>query len=74
MTLDALIILAGILVATLPFLGFPNAWDTALFFLLGVFTIGLGIAVRRHIGFAPRKNGSAFTENTPNSEGTHDAQ
>lgn len=47
MTLDTLIMLAGSLVALLPFLGFPNSWDTVMFFLLGVLVIGLGIAVRR---------------------------
>jgi hypothetical protein len=53
MTLDTLIMLAGAFVAGLPFLGFPNTWDTALFFAAGVFVIGLGIVVRRrgvHIG------------------------
>ncbi|MBV9159672.1 MAG: hypothetical protein JO019_03715 [Candidatus Kaiserbacteria bacterium] len=47
MTLDTLIILAGVLTATLPFLGFPHSWDTVFFFLLGVFVIALGIVVRR---------------------------
>ena len=47
MTLDTIIMLAGVLVALLPFLGFPSSWDTVLFFLLGVLVIGLGIAVRR---------------------------
>ncbi|KKW19484.1 MAG: hypothetical protein UY61_C0056G0012 [Candidatus Adlerbacteria bacterium GW2011_GWC1_50_9] len=47
MTLDILIIFAGSFVAALPFLGFPSSWDTALFFLVGIFIIGLGIAVQR---------------------------
>ena len=47
MSLDTLIMLAGTLVVLLPFLGFPASWDTALFFLLGIAIIGLGIAVRR---------------------------
>jgi hypothetical protein len=47
MTLDALIMLIGALVALLPFLGFPNSWDSVLYFLLGVIIIGLGIVVRR---------------------------
>lgn len=47
MTLDTLIMLAGVLVALLPFLGFPSSWDTVFFFLLGILVIGLGIAVRR---------------------------
>lgn len=47
MTLDALIMLIGALVAMLPFLGFPNSWDKPLFFILGVIAIALGIVVRR---------------------------
>ncbi len=50
MTLDTLIICAGAFVTLLPFLGFPNSWDTALFFLAGVFIVGLGIVVRRRRG------------------------
>ena len=50
MTLDTLIMLAGSLIALLPFLGFPSSWDTAIFFILGVVVIGLGIAVRRRVG------------------------
>ncbi len=49
MTLDALIILAGAIVAALPFLGFPSEWDTVIFFVAGVFTILLGMAVRRRL-------------------------
>jgi VIT1/CCC1 family predicted Fe2+/Mn2+ transporter len=47
MTLDALLMISGALVVVLPFLGFPNAWDTIFFVLLGMLVIGLGIAVRR---------------------------
>lgn len=50
MTLDALIMGAGALVALLPFLGFPQSWDKILFFLLGAFVIALGIVVRRQSG------------------------
>jgi uncharacterized membrane protein len=47
MTLDALIMGAGTLVAILPFLGFPQSWKTILFCALGIFIIAVGIAVRR---------------------------
>ena len=50
MTVDALLMSAGAFVAVLPFLGFPNSWDTVLFFVAGVFIIGLGIVVRRRLG------------------------
>jgi hypothetical protein len=47
MTLDALIMFSGALVALLPFLGFPTSWDTAILFILGIFIVALGIVVRR---------------------------
>jgi len=49
MSLDALIMSAGAFVALLPFLGFPNSWDTVFFFLAGVVIVGLGIVVRRRL-------------------------
>ncbi len=49
MTLDALIISAGAVVAILPFLGFPSSWDHAIFFIAGLCVIALGIAVRRRL-------------------------
>lgn len=47
MTLDTLIMIAGGFVATLPFLGLPNSWDTVLLFCAGVGIVALGILVRR---------------------------
>lgn len=69
MTIDTLIMLSGAFVAVLPFLGFPNSWDTVLFFLAGIFMISLGIIVRRRGGISDKpqpKNGGAFTESDPN--------
>ena len=54
MTIDALIILSGAFVAALPFLGFPNSWDTFFFLAAGVFTVALGIVVRRRLGTTQR--------------------
>ena len=69
MTLDALIMLAGVFVAVLPFLGFPNSWDTALLFIAGVLIIVLGIVVRREKNTADsattQHNGNTFVENLP---------
>lgn len=64
MTLDALIMLVGALVALLPFLGFPHSWDTVFFFILGVVVIALGIIVRRRDSHqsVPKKT---FVENGP---------
>ena len=74
MTLDALIMLAGALVAALPFLGFPNSWDSVLLFLIGVFIVALGIIVRRRIGHhsSPRGNGDAFVESSPQFGSGHE--
>ncbi|MBI2612495.1 hypothetical protein HYW59_01630 [Candidatus Kaiserbacteria bacterium] len=79
MTLDALIILAGAFVAVLPFLGFPNSWDTVLLFLAGVCTIGLGIAVRRRLpagkagSESQTRKSDTFVENLPSHDSsTHD--
>jgi hypothetical protein len=44
---DVLIMLFGAFVAFLPFLGFPNSWDTIFLVIAGVCMIALGIAVRR---------------------------
>lgn len=75
MTLDTLIMLAGAFVATLPFLGFPNSWDSALLFIAGVLIIGLGIIVRRNCknldvsNPAPRE--SHFVEHMPRPQNEH---
>lgn len=55
MTLDALIMFTGAFVALLPFLGFPNSWDTVLLVLAGVLIIALGIVVRRRLGRLSRR-------------------
>jgi hypothetical protein len=74
MTLDTLIIGAGAFVALVPFLGFPNDWDTALFLLAGIFVVGLGIVARRKRGAEETlarlsaqagKRAATFTESLP---------
>ena len=75
MTIDTLIMLAGAFVAIMPFLGFPNSWDTVLYFFAGIFVIALGIIVRRR-GLGDRSgritsrpmNGNTFTESSPTHE------
>ncbi len=64
MTVDTLLMLSGAFVAILPFLGFPQRWDTVLFFLAGIFVVALGIIVRRR-GNGPRvqsKNRELFPD------------
>ena len=69
MSLDSLIMLSGAFVALLPFLGFPNSWDTVLFFLAGIFIISLGITVRRRENHSDppeqKKNGGASSDTCP---------
>ena len=61
MTVDTLLIFSGAFVAILPFLGFPQGWDTILFFLAGIFVVALGIVVRRGAGSRNRtRNGESF--------------
>ncbi len=68
MTLDILIMFVGALVALLPFLGFPIAWDNVILIALGLITIVLGIVVRRRgLGLRTRRP-TTFVESTP-----HDA-
>lgn len=69
MTLDALIMLSGTLVAVMPFLGFPPSWDSAIFFVLGVFVFALGVVVRR------RSSGSSrFVERQSSPEPLDDGE
>lgn len=70
MTLDSLIMLSGAFVATLPFLGFPNSWDSAFFVGVGMFIIILGIVARRGGGDMPAHtaHGGNFVENMPQRE------
>ena len=47
MTTDTLIMLSGVFVLMLPFLGFPSSWDRVFLVIVGLFVIALGITVRR---------------------------
>lgn len=66
MSLDALIMLAGALIAVMPFLGFPVSAQMWIIFVLGLIVIGLGIAVRRRGPRAgQRRNRGEFVESMP---------
>lgn len=69
MTVDTLIMLSGVFVVAVPFLGFPSTWDAVLLFFVGGFIIGLGILVRRRVlrlwDVPPRDKGQMFTEHAP---------
>ena len=49
MTVDALTILTGVIIAALPFLGLPNRWLRVLLFIFGACVVILGIVVRRRL-------------------------
>lgn len=50
MSLDSLIMLAGLFVALVPFLGIPNSADKFLLVAVGFLVICFGIIVRRRTG------------------------
>ena len=68
MTLDGLIMLSGVMIALIPFLGFPLKWDNVILVIAGVIVIALGIIVRRR-GLVRRsaiqKGKEAFVESMP---------
>ncbi len=71
MTLDALVLLCGTLVALLPFLGFPVSYDNVILVVLGIVIIALGIVVRRRgLGYRSRagKTNTSFVESAPLKE------
>jgi hypothetical protein len=68
MTLDSLIMFCGALVAILPFLGFPNSWDSVIFAVLGAIVISLGIVVRRRTPRRQSGRDSIFVENSPKQD------
>ncbi len=47
MALNAIIMLMGMLIAIVPYLGFPVSWFRILYLVLGIIVIVLGILVRR---------------------------
>jgi hypothetical protein len=72
MTLDALIMLTGVLTVVLPYLGFPSAWDRPLYTFFGIIFIMCGITLRRrgHAVVVPPKSGE-FVDSQPAPESAH---
>jgi hypothetical protein len=76
MSLDALIMLLGALVAVMPFLGFTVNMQMWILFVLGIIIIGLGIAVRRR-GQKPRNvraRKGEFVESIPSGIVSYDIE
>lgn len=70
MTLDALIIFSGTLVALVPYMGLPRVWDDRLLVVLGILIIVLGIVVRRR-KHRPAATPEAFVESAPQDSHAH---
>ena len=49
MTKDLMVIALGVWVAVVPFLGFPNRWDTIIFAVSGILIITLMLLLRRDL-------------------------
>lgn len=62
---DVLIMFFGTVVLFLPFLGFPNSWDTVFLVFSGLSIIALGILVRRERGRGRRAVTDMYTESAP---------
>jgi uncharacterized membrane protein YfcA len=60
MTLDAVIMLVGAIIAALPFSGFPRAWLEWIIFGFGVLVFALGIVVRRRLSQKQRQREIPF--------------
>lgn len=65
MTTDTLIMLSGAVIALLPYLGFPNSWDSVFLLLLGFLVIALGITVRRRGPAAYEQRETHIVERIP---------
>ncbi|MDB5187755.1 MAG: hypothetical protein JWO50_275 [Candidatus Kaiserbacteria bacterium] len=71
MTLDALIMLTGVLTVVLPYLGFPSSWDRPLYTFFGIVFIMCGVTLRRrgHAVVVPPPN-AEFVDSQPARENT----
>ena len=67
MSLDALIMLFGALVAMMPFLGFTVDMQKWIIFVLGIIVIALGVAARRRgqVKRLVRRRRGEFVESMP---------
>lgn len=75
MTVDALIMLMGAMIATLPFLGFPIRMDNLIMIAIGIIVISLGIIVRRRDvahRVRERRTHQSYVENAPQVQSGHE--
>lgn len=72
MTIDALIMISGVLVAILPFLGFPIHWDNIILVFLGLCITTFGIIIRRRSVRRATHAHSSFVESAPRAADQHE--
>ena len=74
MLIQRLLFGSGILIAILPFLGFPSYWDTVFYVLLGLFVSGISFLIKdirqKTTLQSPQNSESSFIENDPTQEFT----
>ncbi len=74
MSLDALIMLAGVLVGILPFLGFPPSWTGPILFILGIVIFSCGVVVRRRGMGESHELDERFVDSQPRREPLSDGE
>jgi hypothetical protein len=73
MSKDLIVIILGILVAIMPFLGFPRSWETIIFLISGLIIAILGLILRGKLiayssrMFSSEKRTDAYVENGMNN-------
>ena len=75
MSKEVSLIILGVLVAVLPYLGFPGSWRTIMLVVLGVLIVSIGILMRREtLSRGDTKTNSFFVDNRQQkSETTHES-
>jgi len=68
---DVIVMLLGVWVGLLPFLGFPSSWDRILFLISGIILISVGISMRRAKTASREHNTDAQVSRGQHDENTH---
>lgn len=75
MSKEALVILLGVVIVLLPFLGLPGTWRTVLMVLVGAAIVLIGVLLRSEaLGRGDSKGTSFFIDNRARSEAPTFAQ
>lgn len=65
MTLDTILLLLGVFGIILPSLGFPSSIDDALFRIIGIAVVIVGVLLRRRGGVHMQSKNSVVAESRP---------